>query len=295
VVFGTDVKKFEFERSTENGGRTLFEYSFQVTPQDSHYKVKYDASSWVFVGYSGRFQIDVATAELVGLTLMTGEMPPVTQVCRTTTTLEFERVQIGDGRFLLPKRVGQRFVYPDAGETENTTTMANCREFRGESTLRFSPEETAAGAPVKRAAAPRSLPLGLRFAMALTTSIAADTAAAGDSFTGKLVDPARDYAGKAVAPKGSVVEGRLLRVQSFAKPPETVLVLRPEALWIRGVRVSIHAVRDWTYAVAQRRRQGKGLEIVLPLQSEENAGAFRFPGEHGVVAAGFRSDWRTVK
>jgi hypothetical protein len=38
----------------------------------------------------------------------------------------------------------------------------------------------------------------------------------------------------------------------------------------------------------------KKLEIVLPLQGEENDGLFRFHGMHIVIPAGFRSDWRTV-
>ncbi|MCU1233151.1 MAG: hypothetical protein JWP63_1118, partial [Candidatus Solibacter sp.] len=194
-----------------------------------------------------------------------------------------------------PKNVGQRFVYPDARETENTTSLANCREFRGESTLTFSPGETAAPG-VRRTIArdPPSLPSGLRFTMALNAPIVADTAAAGDPFTGKLVEAARDYGGKVLAPKGTLVEGRLVRVQTFARPSEAVIVLKPEAMLLRGVRVAINAARDWTYVIAERRRQRKNLEILIPMRGEENAGGFRFSGEHVVVPAGYRSDWKTL-
>ncbi|MCU1236412.1 MAG: hypothetical protein JWP63_4379, partial [Candidatus Solibacter sp.] len=263
AVFESDVKKFNFERALQVPGTTLLEYSFQVAQADSHYNIKYDATSWMYVAYSGSFQLNAETADLVNMKLATGEMPPATHICLTTTNLDFERVQIGSGQFLLPKSVGQRFVYPDAGETENTTSLANCREFRGESTLTFSPGETAeAGVRRMIARDPPALPSGLRFTMALDAPIAADTAAAGDPFTGKLVEAARDYGGKVLAPKGTLVDGRLVRVQTFARPSEAVIVLKPEAMLLRGVRVAINAARDWTYVIAERRRQRKNLEIL---------------------------------
>jgi len=194
----------------------------------------------------------------------------------------------------MPRRVGQRFVYSDAGETESTTSLTACREFRGESTLTFGTAASSAGSEgAVKAADSASLPEGVRFEMALTTPLAADTAAAGDPFSGKLTQKAVDASGKERAPKGSEVEGRLLRVQSFANPPETVFVLRPEAVWVRGKRVSLHAVRDWVY-LAQHTKVGKSVEVPLPLRGEEGAGAFRFAGEHVVVRAGERSGWKTT-
>ena len=130
--------------------------------------------------------------------------------------------------------------------------------------------------------------------MALTSPISIDTAAAGDAFSAKLLEPASDADGKQIAPKGTLVEGRLLRVQSYARPPQAVVVLKPETIWVRGIPVAINAVRDWTYVAAQMRRERKGMEILIPLRGEENAGAFSFSGEHIVIPAGHRADWKTV-
>ncbi len=52
-----------------------------------------------------------------------------------------------------------------------------------------------------------------------------------------------------------MVEGHLLRVQSFVLPPEVVVVLKPEALWIHGARVPLSVERDWTRALAEGRKK----------------------------------------
>ncbi len=211
TVFDSDVKRFTFERAIAGTRGPLLEYSFQVAQPDSHFKMKM-GKSWAFVAYGGSFQLDPVTADVVQMAVAASDLPLAAESCMTTTNLDFERAQIGSGQFLLPKRVNQRFIYPNATEIENTTSLANCREFRGESTVTFAPAESAAANGVARdGTPPPSIPGGIRFTMTLTLPIPMDTAAAGDPFTAKLVEAARDSQGKVVAPKGAVVEGRLLR------------------------------------------------------------------------------------
>ncbi len=72
-------------------------------------------------------------------------------------------------------------------------------------------------------------------------------------------------------------------------------MLKPEVLWVRGSRMAISAVRDWTPNLTlQRRREGKGVEILVPLRGEEGAGVFHFSGGHVVIPAGYRADWKTI-
>jgi hypothetical protein len=296
VVFETDVKKFNFERIITAKDRTLMEYSFQVSQADSHYTMKAD-NSWLHIAYSGTFQVDAETADVVRMTIATGDLPPATGTCRSTTTMDLTRVQIGNGQFLLPGQARQRFISPNAEETENTARFMNCREFRGESTVSFSPDSGPASAEPGKSTAAKvlSLPVGLTFSFELAASIPTDTAAAGDAFSAKLTAALRDDRGKLLAPKGALVEGHLLRVQSFFRPLEVVVVLKPEALWIRSVRVPLRVERDWRRVMAEERKKGKkSLDILLPLRGEDNSGVFRFPGEHVTVPTGFRSEWRTV-
>ena len=282
ILFAQDAGKFHFERMAGS----LMEYSYLVPPEDSRYKVR-TSDSWVNTAYSGTVQLDPETAEVVRVTLQTAELPPSTGSCQTTTTMEFAPVRIGDSEFPLPKRGEQRFIGAIGEEVENTTAFGSCREYRGESTIRFGAD--AAAETVERdgsAAGVAEVPAGLSFSFELRTPIAADTAAGGDAFAGRLAGPLRDRLGRVLAPAHAVVEGRLLRVENrHTAPPGSVLVLRLRTVQIGGVKVPL--VADRVVRVA------KGERVEPPFSWESHAGLFRLAGEHGVMKAGTRSEWVT--
>ena len=287
-VFEGEVKKFNFNGPRTIGNRILIEYSFHVAQADSNYSVKVrDHDSWAIVAYSGTFLVDPQTADVVRMTIVTEDVPPAAGSCQTTAIMDFAWIQLGDGRFLLPKRSSQHFVFPSVQETENTTEFSNCREFRGESSISFGDHPVADDVANISSAKALFLPGGLALSLTLTTSIQTDTAAAGDSFSARLVDSLRDEKGKILAPKGTVVEGHLTLVQSYFKPPEVQVMLRPEALRIQGAKVALSAMRDWRRVTLEAKKAGKKkLEIVLAPQGEEYDGVFRFQGMHVVIPVG---------
>lgn len=292
VVFGRDVKTFRFEREVLVVGHRLMEYSFQVGKAESSYKVKAD-NSWIVTAYSGTFRADPETCEVVRLEVQSAELPPATGSCVSLTAMDFGPVRIDDTEFLLPKQAQERFVTVTGEEAENTTTFANCREYRGESTVTFFPEPAPAGGKSRQGApaTPIQAPANEPFTFELTTSIATDTAAAGDAFEGRLVNALRDQKGKTLAPAHAVVEGRLLRVQIVRRlPPRAILVLKLRTVEIKGAKVPLAAIRDWS---AMRTERGGKLPILLPFPWEENSGVFQLEGDHASMQAGFRSKWLT--
>jgi hypothetical protein len=298
VIFKQDVKRFSFVRQTKMDGRILMEYSFQVAKENSGYKVKVP-DSWVYSGYRGTLLVDPETGDVVRLTVNTSELPAATGCCEISMDLDLKMAKIGDSQVLLPSRATQRYLLTTGEETENTITFAGCREYRGESTVRFTaPEPGEPDAGISRQSAPAAafrVPAEQRFTLELTTPIASVTAAAGDVFSGKLATPLRDERRGTLARAGSLVEGRLLRVERHHLAPAfTVLVLKLESVEIAGSKVPLAAVRDGSQEPAVRQRGKQRPQIPLPLQSEKDAGAFRFAGDRAVVSKGFRSEWRTV-
>jgi hypothetical protein len=297
AIFLQDVKTFTFRDRMISDGRPVMEYLFDVKQADSNYKVKLD-NGWVFSAYSGTVLVDPQTDDVVRIIAATGELPPATHECQTIVTLDYQSVPIGDSRFLLPKRSQQRFIGVYGEETENTTTFSNCREYRGESTITYE-EEPQPDAPLGKkrgAAAAPEIPPGSTFSFELMEPIRTDIAAAGDPFIARLTAPLQDGNRKVLAPKGTVLEGRLMRVQNLRVPAvRSVIALKPEALDLNGVKVPIAALTDWARVVGNQRRGGKArFEILLPLRGEDYSGVFEFAGEHVTVPKGFRSDWRTT-
>jgi hypothetical protein len=199
--------------------------------------------------------------------------------------------RIGDGEFLLPTHATQRWVQPEGVEIENTTSFADCREYRGESTVTYAEEPGPRLVDARNAdAVERRLPGGLAFTMELTAPIDSQTAAAGDRFFGKLAEPLRDYRRQLIAPKGAAVKGRILRVDTAYRPSRVVIVVvRPDSVEVKGAEVQLVAVRDVMGRAARSRR----VVIPLPLPEETHAGVFRFEGDRFTRKAGFRSDWKT--
>ena len=295
VVFRFDAQGIRFQKYVLAEGPSLLEYSIEVPKSDSHYLVRL-GESWVPIGYSGTFQLNSETGEVVRMTIQTAELPALTGQCTAITNLDFGMTTIGGSQFMMPARASQRFVARDNHEVTNDIAIADCREYRGESTISFPGEPQL---PMNRAETPvkNSLPLpdDLHFTLELTTPIRSDTAAAGDSFAGRLTRPLRDAKHKVLAPAGSVVEGRLLRVECFHTPPlEVIMVLKLRTLEVNGAKVPLAAVRDWKLALAAGGNRRKGWRVALPLQGEQPAAAFEFAGEHVVLKRGMRSDWRTV-
>jgi hypothetical protein len=292
IVFGQDPKTFHFEKHVLADRRDLMEYSFQQSQEDSRYKLK-TKESWVYTAYRGTFQLDPETEDVVRLTLETAELPPAAGTCQTATAMEFGLVRIGAGQFLLAKQGQQRFVDINGDEVENTTTFAACREYRGESTITFSQEPAPVTHTGGTSAAPSlSVPAGLPFTFELTTPIAADTAAGGDPFAGRLVTALRDQNRKIIAPAHAMVEGRLLRLEIRRTVPAAAnLVLNLRTVEIGGVRVPLAADRNWP-RVADGKR-GK-TPVLLPFSWERHAAVFQLAGDHAVMKAGSRSEWLTV-
>ena len=293
VIFKQDVRKFTFERSTEVEGRRLMEYSFQVPRNNSSYRVEIPGSS-VKTGYTGTVLADPATREVVRLTVRAANLPVAANACEISTNLALQMVEIGDGEFLLPAQAQQRYVLTTGEETENTTTFAGCREYLGESSVSFNAPESGTGGFGPSAPTAVHAPAEQRFTVELTSPIASLTAAAGDAFSGRLLTPLRDERRRTLAWTGSLVEGRILRVERHhVAPAFTVVALKLESVEIGGSLVPLAAVRDWSREL--HRGTGKAhVEIPLPLPSEKNAAVFRFAGDEAVVPRGYRSDWRTV-
>jgi hypothetical protein len=297
VVLLHDLTETPFEGYVVADGRNLMEYSYRVKKSSSHYRVRLEDSS-IYSGYSGTFRLDPNTDDVVELTVVMDELPPITDYCTTITKLDFHVVQIGKVQVVLPARAEQRFVYPNGEETQNNMTFANCREYLGESTISFSADAKAGDSSGKTNTPAKTavIPAGLQLALELTVPIQSDTAAAGDPFAGKLIKPLRDARQKVLAAKGSIVHGRLLRVENIRVPKaEVVLVVQLESIEIDHANAPLSAVRDWTLTRPRTGSKGKqGVSIILPPRSAPHSAVFTFDGEHVTVNAGFRSEWRTV-
>ena len=86
---------------------------------------------WTITAYSGTFDIDAPSLELLRISVNTPELPPATELCRASGALEYSLVRIGDGDFLLPRVSQLHLVNRSFTETESAAVFAGCKEYTG--------------------------------------------------------------------------------------------------------------------------------------------------------------------
>src|SRR5579863_7845024 len=93
-VFGPDTDSISYL------GKSLF--AFNVPLAKSHYTYSTRGPDRT-IGYHGSFLVDPATAELKRLTVVADQFPAGDDVCLVEDKMDYHRVQIGSGDFLLPE------------------------------------------------------------------------------------------------------------------------------------------------------------------------------------------------
>jgi hypothetical protein len=311
-VFQVETPRFVFAGDTALNGRRLFEYSYTVSVDESHYRVK-AGKQWIISGYTGSLPVDPQTAELVRFSVRSEELPAATSLCEVDSTMEYGKVALGGIDYLVPTATRERFISRVGSEEENNIAFTSCREYLAESTVEFGASTPGTG----RASVPSPdslrLPAGLPVIVDITTAIDSDRAAAGDRIEGRLAEAVQDAHGTTLVPEGAVLEGRLMRVETHhatalegrlmgshnATSQGITIALRWETLAINGAKVPLslrpsRRLGDSDAAAAATGLHSRGMEIDLPKPNESRYGVYHFSGERRVVQSGFRTKWSTA-
>jgi hypothetical protein len=276
--------------------RSWYDYSVPLAASNHRYRA---GKQWVLVAYEGAFQVNNANADLLHLTVRIGHPPAATRNCETTAELDYQP----GGDFLVPTEMRQRFINNTGTEAENTARYSACREFHSESTVNFGggaagprPASSHAAAPVP---APANRPVTLELARAIDTA----NAAAGDFFTGRLVQAIRDTRGRVLVPAGALIQGHLTRVQRYHQASQTTVVFQPEYVVGDGGQIPIallprsHTEYMWaTFGPNDKPVKWRAASTgEVPYRNEHVLGVYHFMGTDVVIPTGFRTEWVTGK
>ena len=189
--------------------------------------------------------------------------------------MDYHRVKIGNGDFLLPAVATMDVLFGDGIESVNEIDYSDCHEYAGQATIRFDDDAVATGAPKSESPRPavpaRQLPPRLRFRIGLTSPVRLETAAAGDAVTGGILHEVKDRKLGVVARANDVVHGRILQLEQHMYP-----------------------FPRWLFAVRFDTLEHDGIEQPLALKSREHGGTFIFVQAGNVVIdQRFHSEWKT--
>jgi len=290
-IFGGSAT-VKYVNSTTVGGRLIFEYAFDVPQNLSNYAIA-DPAGTITTAYSGSFLLDARTADLLRLTVRTAQLPDANAACQATTEIQYQKIPVHGQEVLVPEKTQLRTVFRDGTETVGVTSYSNCHEYAGHAVLRFDdPESGTAGglssqhSSSKTATPTSSVPEGVTLQCRMLAPIDVKMPA-GRSIEAVLRAPLRDNNGAILAPEGTRLRARVVRLAGYRSPQRYFEAdIRLETIKLNGAEVPLYAV---PVNVAQDTRKNRFSDFTGT--APRNVSAFFFEKSNNVRLPD--SDWLT--
>jgi hypothetical protein len=294
-VFVANGAVYEKAGEVEERGRRLLRYRYRVPKDRSGYSVR-TRDDKETVAFYGTFDVDAVTLDLARLEVNATDISPRMAIRSVSEAMRYEKARIGGSAFLLPESSEMVMTYADGGASRNVTRFSGCRQYAGESVVSFSDIPDPDAVPEPTIATPsRAIELepGKQFFLHLESGIRFGEHAAGDPFQARLTGDVRQD-GRIVAPKGSLVRGRVTRLEKrrlrrgrgpAARDVESLIAgIELTEIVVPGVYLPVNATLDEVRVAAVQR-------IYLGRLGELDENTFVLEGVE--VPRGMLTTWRT--
>jgi hypothetical protein len=295
AVFLSNVPRFTWVGERERNGRKTVRFDYEVPLLLSGFQLRVGDRAAV-VGYRGSFWADAATLDLVRLEVHAVDIPPHLGLQAAGDSMEYARVPIGEGDFLLPESSELSMLSLDGSENVNRTRFSACRQYTGESVIRFdeAPETSPVSAAPPPPAAPIELPEGVTLDAELEAPLRIDRAMIGDRIAARLRLPAK-LKGEVLLSKGARVHGRIVRLERWRGGDYYLLGIRLESVESGGRRGPVHAemVDAGSLVTSSMGRRLAPALIAVEDLDDRGVGLLRVNSRTGGLPKGFHIAWRT--
>jgi hypothetical protein len=142
-VFALDSNaRFEWERWATLRGQRKYVISYDVDQAHSRYHLIANRSLDIVTAYRGLIYVDKDSKAISRITLQAYGIPYGFPVNEVTTTLDYDSIKIGDGKFMLPLKAEITSRRGDEA-TRNDVEFRLYRKFGADTTIKFDTQEEA--------------------------------------------------------------------------------------------------------------------------------------------------------
>jgi hypothetical protein len=259
TLFVNDNGLFKYGGEVDFGGRRAVCYSFEVSPNLSGYTINLDGASGT-VGLKGSIWADPQSFDLLRLEIHAYEIPPFLPLADAITIIDYARMHVGTADVLMPQTADVRLIRLTGEEDRNTVEFTHCRSFNTDSNISFTAADTPTPVtpspqPVPSRTALEIVPGGLLVSIVLTTPVT-EQAPIGQMIEAKVSGNVR-YNNQLLIPDGSVVRGRVHRLERNSQPESYFIV----ALEFNEIQAGASLLRF--YADLQNIEEAPGVERFL--------------------------------
>ena len=121
-------------------GRRAHVYTYMVPQPNSEWRIMYERTNEVIVGYSGLIYVDRDTEMILKITLEGRDIPPNFPIQQATNALDYEYSKIGDQTYLLPLK-GEMRMRHDKFLTKNILEFHLYKKFGADTSVTFETPE----------------------------------------------------------------------------------------------------------------------------------------------------------
>jgi len=126
TVFSGRFNRFQFQGQMQVGENVTMRYSFQV-PVEEGMRIS-TGDRIALASYHGSFYAQVGTLDVLRLEVQADELPKSLDLRDVTDTMEYARVKIGNGDFLLPSAAEVVMVDSHGDASRNRIRFSACHE-----------------------------------------------------------------------------------------------------------------------------------------------------------------------
>jgi hypothetical protein len=314
ILLGDKVS-CRYQGPEEVAGRHLVRYTYRLPAMWSGEHISLKEGSGT-VGLRGSFWADSQTLDVVRLDINAEDFPPALPLKEVVTRINYGQTILASGMTTLLPQSGDFRMVTLSGETShNQVEFTHCHQFDARRAIDFEPhrplEQTWRSVPVSFDDKLKPLPSGLRIAVKMRSEISSDMAV-GALIEGAVMETVA-MNGSGVIPGGSLVRGRLRRMERYTYPTSYfVIALEFTEIEIQGIRHRFYAdlvAIDGSPAIAQTlstrenidasatslfdAKQLKRTTETLYLDRLPGVAAFFFRGTKLVLPKSFRTIWKT--
>ena len=257
-VFVSGGADFRFLGEEILRGRPAYRYDYAMPIERSGYRLRVQTYE-TRVPFHGAFWVDAENLDLMRLQVEVDEIPPSLDLLRSSKVMDYQRVPIGAGEFLLPAFAELNMLGARGDASRNRIRFGGCRQFVSESTISFddfTEGSRPASAEQKRGPA---LPPGTILELVLASPIDLGNAAVGDVVQAVLARPVQDGR-NVLVPAGAVARGRLVRLERYRTPIDHYVIgLTLNTLETGGAKIPFTATMQKAGPHSALVKESKGL------------------------------------
>ena len=190
-------------------GKKAYRIGYAIPASRKPYSIRIGSEAGI-AGVEGQFWVDIETLDVLRLELGISEIPEKLHLLGTREFVEYARVKIGSGDFLLPKKADLELEFIDGQIDKNKTTFNACRQYSGESTIRF--DDGGITDETSKAPEEINVPAGSSIYVELKGKIDSAHSAIGDPVEFAVLRPVK-VKGNVIVPKGALISGRISRME----------------------------------------------------------------------------------